>query len=487
MRGRRRFAAIASGFAVTTCAVAATVAVLASQASAVTLHVGSFAGYETYKTGNVTATTTFTVPSVTCGAAPSGIAPGLEAVAAANPNATHYLYAALLEMTCSNGSLSVKEAMFASGLETDYTHAVAAKDKITATVTTTTGGTTITMKDTTAPDTFTLTDSGSESYQFLQDFGASATTANGQDVPVPPKFNPIAFSATTVGTKSLSAISPQAEFQYGSSSLCLVYAIPTKIVNNKNFAVEIPPINITSYSPTQELAGQVVTIDGYGFNSRTLVTFSGGKASTKTTVVSPTELRATIPMAALPGPLTVTNTSAPIGTMTDLCSFNPLPVITKLSLTSGPTGTIINIDGGAFSSTTSVTIGNQPITTYAVTNPSAPTVIKATIPNGATTGQITVTTLFGSATSASPFTVTLSITGFSPTSGPAGTSVTINGVGFNKSSKVSFGKLKATTTFVSSTELKAIVPAGFAGGEFSVTNSSPPLGTVFSPGPFQVM
>ena len=45
--------------------------------------------------------------------------------------------------------------------------------------------------------------------------------------------------------------------------------------------------------------------------------------------------------------------------------------------------------------------------------------------------------------------VTLSVTGFSPSSGPVGTSVTVNGVGFNSSSIVKFNGIAAATTVVS--------------------------------------
>lgn len=493
MRGRRGFAAIAGGFAIGAAGTAATLAMpLAGPASAATvLNVAKFAGYQTYKTGAVTATTTFAVPSVTCGADPSGVAPGLEAQVAANPNATAYLYAATLQMQCANGSLSIAESMFASGLETRYAKPVAVGDTIKTTITTTaagagtTGGTTITMQDTTPAHAFTLTDSGSESYEQLQYFGVSATNDMDGFVPTPPSFTPVQFTNTTVGTKSLNAISPRTALQYGSTGDCLVYAIPTQIVNAKTFAVEIPPVNITGYTPNTEPVGQVVTIDGWGFTSKTKVTFAGGKPAPTMTLVSPTELEATIPPAALPGPLTVTNTSAPIGTMSDLCSFEPQPVVSSFSATSGPTGKTINIDGGGFSNVTSLTIGTTPITAYAVSTPASPTVIKATIPNGAVTGKITVNTEWGDATSAGPYTVTLSITGFTPTSGSAGSTVTITGVGFNKSSKVSFAKTKATTTFISSSELRAVVPANFAGGEISVTNSQAPTGTVSSPGTFQ--
>ncbi len=55
----------------------------------------------------------------------------------------------------------------------------------------------------------------------------------------------------------------------------------------------------------------------------------------------------------------------------------------------------------------------------------------------------------------------------SPTSGPDGTSVTVNGSGFGSTAgaTVSFGSTIATTTFVSSTQLTAVAPSGLSGAQ----------------------
>src|SRR5207247_8012070 len=71
--------------------------------------------------------------------------------------------------------------------------------------------------------------------------------------------------------------------------------------------------------------------------------------------------------------------------------------------------------------------------------------ITATVPNGATSGPIQVSTPGGTATSASSFTVTTppappSISSFSPTSGPVGTSVTITGTNFTGATAVQIGR-----------------------------------------------
>ena len=72
-----------------------------------------------------------------------------------------------------------------------------------------------------------------------------------------------------------------------------------------------------------------------------------------------------------------------------------------------------------------------------------------------------------------PFTVTYSLTGFTPSSGPVGTVVTIKGVGFTNPSTVKFhGVSPVNATFVSSSQLKATVPAGATTGTITVIRST---------------
>ena len=78
------------------------------------------------------------------------------------------------------------------------------------------------------------------------------------------------------------------------------------------------------------------------------------------------------------------------------------PTITSFSPTSGPVGTTVTINGTNFTGATSVKF-NGVTATFIV---NSATKITATVPTGATTGRITVTTPGGTATSASDFTVT---------------------------------------------------------------------------------
>lgn len=142
------------------------------------------------------------------------------------------------------------------------------------------------------------------------------------------------------------------------------------------------------------------------------------------------------------------------------------PTITNFSPGSGTTGTPITITGTGFTAASSVSFNNTTATSVSV---DSDTQITATVPSGATTGAISVTTAAGTATSSTNFTVTLSVTGFSPFSGPAGTSVTITGTGFTGATAVSFNGTSATFTFNSDTQIMATVPSGATTGPISVT------------------
>jgi uncharacterized repeat protein (TIGR03803 family) len=88
------------------------------------------------------------------------------------------------------------------------------------------------------------------------------------------------------------------------------------------------------------------------------------------------------------------------------------------------------------------------------------TYLTATVPTGALTGTVTVTTFSSSFKSIQAFRVTPQFTSFSPSSGQVGSTVTITGVSLKQTSKVTIGGKPATFTVESDTQVKATVPAG---------------------------
>ncbi|UGS38856.1 IPT/TIG domain-containing protein [Capillimicrobium parvum] len=236
---------------------------------------------------------------------------------------------------------------------------------------------------------------------------------------------------------------------------------------------------VTSLTPASGPTGSQVTIAGSGFNATSVVKFNGAKAVS--TFVSATSLKATVPASATTGRVTVSNPTGAVGTATSAASFTvtapPVPKITTLSPGSGLTGAQVTITGSGFTGATAVSFNGLAAGTFTA---ASDTKVTATVPNGATTGKVRVVAPGGTATSATDFTVRLSITSFSPGRGPQNATVTVNGVGFDASSRVRFNGAAATTTLVSATNLRAVVPATATTGPITVTNTSSPSGTVTS-------
>jgi hypothetical protein len=83
-------------------------------------------------------------------------------------------------------------------------------------------------------------------------------------------------------------------------------------------------------------------------------------------------------------------------------AIQPAPAITKFSPSSGPVGTVVTITGTHLSGASAVTFNGK----QGTISTDNSTKIKVTVPSGATTGKIKVTTAGGTATSATNFTVT---------------------------------------------------------------------------------
>ena len=144
--------------------------------------------------------------------------------------------------------------------------------------------------------------------------------------------------------------------------------------------------------------GKTIEILGQGFTGATKVSFHGVSATF--TVVSDTYLTAVVPAGATTGAVTVTT---PGGNLTSNKIFRVVPVILSFSPTSGTVGTKVTITGTSFTGATKVTFGGVKATTFSV---DSDTQITATVPTGAKTGRIQVTTPGGTATSPGVFTVT---------------------------------------------------------------------------------
>jgi fibronectin type III domain protein/parallel beta helix pectate lyase-like protein/IPT/TIG domain-containing protein len=159
----------------------------------------------------------------------------------------------------------------------------------------------------------------------------------------------------------------------------------------------------------------------------------------------------------------------------------PGPTVTGFDPTSGTPGKAVLITGNRLYEATSVTIGG--VAAEVVWN--TPTHIEVLVPDLAVAGVIEVSTQFGVSASPTAFTVKRAprpkITGFSPTSGGPGTTVTISGSALLGASSVTFGGVNATIKSNTSSAVKVLVPVGAGSGKVAVTTSR---GTAESTGTF---
>jgi uncharacterized repeat protein (TIGR03803 family) len=145
---------------------------------------------------------------------------------------------------------------------------------------------------------------------------------------------------------------------------------------------------------------------------------------------------------------------------------NYKPFISLVNVTSGAEGAQVGILGQGFSAKSVVEFGGTKATT---TKLAGATYILATVPTGALTGDVTVTTGSTVLSTAAMYKITPTYKSFTPPSGPVGTVVTFNGTGLTQTTKVTIDKISASFTAVSDSEITATVPTGAATGKIVVT------------------
>ena len=178
------------------------------------------------------------------------------------------------------------------------------------------------------------------------------------------------------------------------------------VLSCKKSEPEPIPFSIQSFSPAQGVVGTVVTITGEGFSTdpaKNIVKFSTGVATV--TTASATQLVVSVPAAAQSGKITV-ETDGRMATSANDFTFIDGPVITNFSPAQSEEGDEVSIKGLNFTNNTVVKFNG--VAAKTVTRLSA-TDLKAIVPDGATTGKITLEDAGKSGTSATDFTVIVPI------------------------------------------------------------------------------
>jgi RHS repeat-associated protein len=247
------------------------------------------------------------------------------------------------------------------------------------------------------------------------------------------------------------------------------------INSNKDVLFTMPSPQITGISPSSGPVGTQVQINGSGFGATqgtSALTFYGS-SSASIVSWSDTQITATVPTTARSGSVKVTEGGVSSNANIDFTV--PPPHVASVSPSSGPGGTQITVTGSGFQATqgsSSLYIDNQysSLSTY---SSWSDTQIVANIPSSASTGPILASV--NSVWSNPDVLFTLpnpQITGISPSSGPVGTQIQINGSGFGAtqgSSTLTMNSINVTPTSWSDTQIVATVPATVTTGPVKVT------------------
>src|SRR5215510_9403907 len=287
----------------------------------------------------------------------------------------------------------------------------------------------------------------------------------------------VTFNGLTAVITSWSATQIVAAVPNGATTGNAVVTAAGGVASNGVLFTVTPAPSTSSLVPNSGVVGSSVTINGSNFGpsqGNGFVTFNGTTATVSSW--SATRIVVTVPVGATTGNVRVI---AAGGVEADGVPFTviPPPSITSLTPTSGIIGSSVTIAGanfGATQGTSTVSFNGVLATASSWSNTS----IVATVPAGATTGNVTVTVsgqngkLHSVArlprdSNGVKFTVLPHINTVSPTSQPVGKAVTINGTGFGTTqgtSTVTFGGVSAVASSWSSTQISTTVPNGVVVG-----------------------
>lgn len=229
---------------------------------------------------------------------------------------------------------------------------------------------------------------------------------------------------------------------------------------------------LTSLSSPWGRVGDTLTLNGTGFGSPQgvgTVTISGAEATPSNWAVG--SITVTVPNDATTGAVIVTTQTGDSGAL----PYTVRPKITGIDPASGVPGeTVVTISGFTFGATQGInTVMFNGLTAGAAQSWS-PNTIKVTVPAGATSGDVIVTTADGDS-NAMPFTTGPVIDSITPEQGPPTGLVTVAGDNFKGTqgtSTVTFDGVDAgEADSWSDTEIDIQVPYGAETGDVVVTTA----------------
>jgi hypothetical protein len=332
--------------------------------------------------------------------------------------------------------------------------------------------------------TFTLTN---------RNFGFRAATLQGcpNVIGISPTGGPAGTQVTLTGT-NLNGVSATKFYNNATAQFTLVS--PTQITTTVPNAAATGPITlsksgcpdmtapvfavnaascltVSNVNPTSGAVGATVMINGSGFTGASSVKFANN-VSAQFTVVSDTQITATVPGGAVTGPITIGKTGCTDAQTASFTVTAACPTVSGINPTNGAVGAQVTINGANFTGVSAVKFAGNVTASFTVISD---TQFTATVPNGAVTGAITISKPNCADVQTTSFTVTTgcpTVGGITPTGGAVGAQVTIAGANFTGVTAVKFANnVTAQFTVGSATQITATVPAGAVNGPITISKA----------------
>ena len=310
------------------------------------------------------------------------------------------------------------------------------------------------------------------------------------------RWNGTDVSTTYSSSTQLSAIIWSDSLATAGTAQMTVYNPGAGSSNAVTFTITANPVpTITSISPASAAAGSgslSVTVTGTGFTAASKVRWNGSDSTISTSYNSSTQLWASISSSLLAAAgtaeITVYNPGAGSSSpVTFTVSANPTPTVTSISPDSAYCGSptfSLNVSGTGFTAASKVRWnGKDEYTTYGSSTKISATIWDSDIPPAAGTVPVLVFNTGANPSNAVDFKVLANpapaITSISPSSMPPGASsfsLTVNGSGFTPASVVRWNGVGKSTSYSSSTQLRATIWSAdiTAAGLVQVTVYNPP-------------
>jgi len=225
----------------------------------------------------------------------------------------------------------------------------------------------------------------------------------------------------------------------------------------------VPP-SVNTFMPAFGPPGTMITVAGTNLINISSVKLGATAVTSFTTNAAGNQLQFSVPANATSGSIMVTTDT---GSAESAEKFYLRPIINSISPGSGTAGTLVTINGQHFNDVISVTFSGV-AAAFTVTTPGSQ--VRATVPQNIFSGPLVVQTPGGSVTNTANFSIVPQIFMLDPATALVGDTITIRGTNFTPASAVRFfSSVNAMETFVSSTELTAVVPVGTQNGRVTVS------------------